>query len=343
MSKFSMKAPKGTGSGEGSNVDWDGLRTHTLSKVGKRQSRIARLAGVIDLGMQKREDFSEPYLETNPDHENAIKNKNAQVRSGKDNKTGKICDMIYIPMKDSSQVAFVVDFPEIMIDTGKFFNKDATSALTPFRYVLGGDFFVKDLGFGDDSKGMILSSPSSLSMTKNDKIEGSWGYSPNNMVSKLALAIGLFEEALIPQDFDLGEMIGGEFAMTLGQVENGKYVNTVCKDPAMKHEAIPSPAYDEDAMCFGISFAGGNEEDDLKNNSIMSRTVMNTIRRSSTYATSGLKIQMDKIYAERPKGDTSAEAQAANQSNSTGNAAPAKDDLVSNDNLSDDDAANVFA
>lgn len=298
---FSMKAQKPTG---GSNVDWKALSDHQLEVIGtETKSRIFRISGLVDLGEQERKPFEEPYDEGKKEHIEALSpedNRGAKLVIGKHPKTGAQCEMISIPQRPAQQVAIVLDYPELMINYGKFFGKE--DEFKPYREVYGGTFFLTG------EKLSILGRGISLNCMADDKAPSGYAYSKLNMISKFATAIGKNPTGTLDQDFDLAELIGGVGVITTGMKVTQKgdktFTNFWAKDPSPKHEMIPVPEIN--VPTFGISFQGGNDPEMLKQ---LNAPTKNTIKRALNYEGSAIQKELEALEG----GNTS------NQGGSEGN------------------------
>jgi hypothetical protein len=271
---FSMKAQKPTG---GSNVDWSGWAEHQIEVIGTQsKSRIAIISGLVDLGVQEREPFQVPHDEAKPDQLKALEEGRATLGLGKHPKKKTQCEMIVIPQKPAPQLAIVLDFPEIMLNYGKFFGKEGKDEFRPYRYVYGGEF------------NKVLSSPSSVTCMVNDKAECGASYAGTNMIAKFAVATGSVEGQLVEQTFPIEKLLGGVCTINswvkVTEKGDNKYVNFGCKDPSPKHEMIPVP--DVKVEPFGISFYEDNSEESLNNiKSFTFKALRETIKKATDYDT----------------------------------------------------------
>lgn len=276
MSKFSKKASDRSGGG-GSNVDWDAYNDHLLEQIGEEEeNRIAVVSGLIDLGIQDRPDYVEEYKGT--------KAQEAALKSGK-SRLDEDEENIITPLKPTEQIAIMADFPEIMINYGKFFSKDGEDDWKPYRHLITGEWW-------DKSARKMLAKGVSLSCKPDDKSESGWAYDRKSNISKLAVATGVVAKAPVDQNFDIGELLGGVFTMDVSAEESkdGKHINVKVKNISKKHEKIPVP--DHDIEPFGVMFDGDNDEESLKQ---LRASVKNTLERAQGWETSGLKAELDAL------------------------------------------------
>jgi hypothetical protein len=340
---YSRKASETSNSSNSSNIDWEGFNAHLVEAIGKARSRLARVVGIGDLGKQPRPNFKEKYDATNPKHIAAIKDKGATVQIGEyyaDNKKQN-GEYISTPMTANDQVSILVDFPEVMINYGKFLDDSGEDRFLPYRTPVMGEWWDKTLG----EKGMMVAKGIGLSCAPNKKAASGWGYSPNNTIAKLAMNCvdkdgnPIYTGEAVDQDFDIGELMGGICTYTLGAVlhESGgkKYFNQTLKDCAPKHEAIPVP--DVPLELFGLSYEGGNDVKALEAFSKFN-PIMNTLTLGENYDKSGLKADFDAYFKSLGGNSSSGGEGSASPSASTGEKAATSveefDDADGDDDMS---------
>ncbi len=312
MSKFNKKASKGTG---GSDVDWDAYNDHLLEQIGDEvENHVAIVSGLIDLGVQERPDYVEEYTGTKK-QEKAIKDGRSYVRENEDGE-----EEIVTELKPVDQVAIFADFPEIMINYGKFFSKDGEDDWKPYRHLITGTFWNKA-----DRK--MYAKGVSLSCSPNDKAKGGWAYDPKSTISKLAVATGSAKSP-VEQDFDIGELLGGVFSMDLVAEESkdGKHINIKANNPSKKHKTVKVPEYDIEPM--GIMLDGDNDEEDLKQ---LRPAIINTLELAEGWATSGLKEELDNLK------DSSSEKKGSDDQEEEEDDTNAADEMPDLDDMDDED------
>jgi len=336
---YSRKASAGSSE---SNIDWDGFNNHLVEQIGKSQSRVARVLAICDLGKQPRPNFKEKYDPTKKEHIAAIKDKGAEVLVGEYYENNKKVngEYISIPLKPNDQVSIILDFPEIMINYGKFFDDSGEDRFEPYSAPAMGSWWDKSQG----ERGMMVAKGIGLSCSPNKKAASGWGYAPNNTISRLAMNCKdvngkpLCEDEAVDQDFDIGLLLGGVCTYTLGAVihkEGTKsYFNLTLKDCAPKHDAIPVP--DVPCNIYGLSYAGGNDTDALSR-ICKFKPIMNTLTLGENYEKSGLKADFDAYFKTLNGNDSGG-------GNATGSATPsgsgggeAKTDVSQFDDAADQD------
>lgn len=268
---FSKKASKGSSSNV-SNVDWDAFNEHLLEQIGEEvESRVGIISGIIDLGVQPRPDYVEEYTGT--------KKQDAQLKSGRSYLDADE-ENIITELKPVDQVAIFVDFPEIMINYGEFFN-DGEDDWKPYRHLITGENW-------DKQENKMFAKGVSLSCKPDDKAPSGWGYDRKSTISKLAIGSGVIKRAPVDQNFDIADLMNGVITMDLVAEESGKYVNIKATNISSKHPAIPVPEHDIE--CFGIGLDGDNDADTLK---FIRASIRNTLERAQGWETSGLKAELD--------------------------------------------------
>lgn len=234
MSKFNKKASSNKGTGK-SDVDWAGFNAHLLEKIGKSKLRQAVVSGIVDVGVQNREDAEYDYK--------GEERQDKLLEEGKATLNEEGTKIIQ-PRNPADSIVIFADFPSIMINYGKFLSKDKEDDFKPYRHLITGEF-----------KG--LAEPCALTCKSKD---GKWVYDAKHRVSQLANAMDLVEGD-VPQDFQIGDLLGGAFMMEMGVTKNGEYVNVKAKNIVPMMEGMSAPEYNLEP--FGVMFEGGNDKEDL--------------------------------------------------------------------------------
>lgn len=267
MSKFSMKAKKSTATGD-STVDWESFNKHLLEVIGEEEPRVAILSGIIDVGIQVRDDLVVDY-EGSDQQEKAISEGRAFI-SAEGNK-------LTVKMPPVGQVVFIAHFPEIQVNYGKYFSKDGSDDFSPYRDLVGGSWEGVAKGINMNSK----------------KIGGVWQFDPKSTISKLAkFTCGV--NGAVPQDYDIGEFLGKAFAMDVGMKESdGKFFPN-CKNVNRKHKMSEIPPHNIEP--FGINFEGDNDKKDLSN---INGKVFKLLEKAIGWNESGLKKELEEYNLEK--------------------------------------------
>ena len=279
---------------ERKQIDWDALQNHVI-EASKTQSKSRSIPGVISgiysLGIQERPDFEEEF-NGNEAEELAA---NPQVTFKTKGKKKYKC----VPQKPVAQVAIAIDFPQVVVDKGQFF--DNPNPL-PLRLILNGETSLHFLTNRDEDKGKkVLMKGFSLSETK-DKVTGKWGVDKRNTLYKLADAVGIVGEDGVFKAKDVDKLLGKvaqfEFRIYMKPGKEGKsYYREEIKLVGMVPEGVPLPEFDESILHM-IQFTSDNSEEDLKQ---LRQSVINTMVRASNFAGSKLAEQLGDRVPNEPE------------------------------------------
>lgn len=278
--------------GERKQVDWDALNKHTIEQAktqDKPRSIPGIIAGIIDLGEQNLEDAEQVFTGTAADEAAAIAEKPATYfKDGVDEK-GKPVRLKCWPQKPVQQMAAMIDFPQIMVDKGKFFGN---SNPMPLRTLLNREFTLP----GDKTK--IVASPYNIRETKHDLGGGktTWAFAKNNGLHKLADAVGILDKNGLFTKDRIGELVG-KVAQFQVQVfmkpgkNGGEFFQENVKLVGMVPEGIPLPEAPEGTLHLVNLFAQ-NDPNALKQ---MRVAVKNHIKRANNYEGSILKGELEAL------------------------------------------------
>lgn len=264
-------------------VDWDAFNRHVEEKIlgatdnGSSTNQVCFISGIVDTGIQPSANPYTEYDLADPIKDKVNYEKQERLLAKdfgciKDEEKGKF----YIPKKPSDSILMFVDFPDIMIDYGKFFGEG--SELKPYRTLL--------LGEWDRVAQVATLNP--------DKTNG---YYHTSVIYKVAKAAGLFKDKL-PADFDLGKLLGAVFTVDITVKRGGnegQFLNVRVNNVASKHKAIPVPEHN--VVPFGISMDGGNDEEALKQIYLKS-AVIKRLEMAQGWESSGLKKEIDALLAK---------------------------------------------
>lgn len=289
-----MKASKGTSTGE-SNVDWNEFNQHLLEVLGEEEPQVAILSGIIDVGVQYREDLVVDY-----------ENKEIQDKALEEGRAVLSEDgsKLTLSMSPVGQVVFLADFPDLQVNYGKYFSKDGADDFKPYRALVGGSWEGVAKGINMNSK----------------KISGVWQFDPKSTISKLAKFTDGVSGA-VPQDYDIGNLLGNAFAMDVGMKESDGKFYANCKNVNRKHKMVEVPEHNIEP--FGISFEGGNDPKDLFN---INGQVFKLLEKAVGWNESGLKKELEAFQAEKEsaKEDKDTPKEAPKKSAPVKKAAPKK-------------------
>lgn len=279
MSKFSKKANK---EGFKSTIDFKGFNDHleeVMDEVFEEEGNALPciISGIIDTGVQT--SWTEYPWE---DSERQQKLLDADFGCEVDEEN----NLFKIPNRADS-VVFYVDFPQIMVNYGRFFQGDGVPKkgeefsygeddFKPYRELLAGEW-----------ENIATHTPVIAP------------YGAKSRIAKLAKATGLVKKGLPSDDFDIGELLGQWLMMTIETNRSGdenQYFNVRVKTPTTKPKAVPTPKYKLET--FGVMFDGGNDLEELK---FIRKSVLSLLEKAEGWEDSGLKAELDKVSKSKGK------------------------------------------
>jgi len=285
------------GSSEGtSDVDWDALNKHVFEtcKLEQPETLVGYISMIVELGKQEQEPGSmkseldaegeAAYLaEELEKHGKKDGFEPTEFKEVKDKQTQQMVHSKVWKVKPVHCVALAIDFPEIMLNKGKFFgDKDAKEM--PLRLWIGGKYKNK-MGY-----------KTNLRESKRDfKV---WSLGKGNPLHKMAVAAKLVG---VDEPFGVGrleELLGKSLQFKCRVYMNGEYLN--------------------DKITFAGGLGRGQDELELKSETHcvyfdqasaegawkgVSNHVKNTIRESIEYEHSFAQMTLDKSELAAPTED----------------------------------------
>ncbi|WKV20489.1 hypothetical protein 16Q_096 [Pseudomonas phage 16Q] len=310
--------------GERKAVDWEGLNSHVIEMAktqDKARSVPGIISGIIDLGEQNLDDAEQVFTGDANAEAAAIADKPATYfKDGFDDK-GKPCRLKCWPQKPVQQMAVTIDFPQVMVDKGKFFGN---SNPQPLRLLLNREFTLP----GDKTK--IVASPYNIRETKHDIGGGktAWAFAKNNGLHKLADACGLLDTNGLFTKNRIGELLGKvaqfQFQVFMKPGKNGgSFFQEVVKLVGMVPEGVPLPEAPEGTL-YGVNLYAANDPEAVKQLRV---AIKNHIKRANNYEGSILKGELEALEGNRQSGEQQAPAEEkAKPQGVTPQSAPANSD-----------------
>lgn len=221
---MAFKPPKSNVSSE-SSFNWN-----AINKQVRGGSRPARISLIVDLGIQHRDNFTEPYVKGSTKHEEALTNKGAFLTEDDKGKT-----IINVPRTDVPQVAVFADLTSDVVDYEGDIGKQ------PYRILLNNSYRgdVKGIDFNGsysyDEKGNIL----------KDKGFTFHAQSPLHKLSKVTHQNQIISGSG-DDNMDVEQLLAQPFMAQITKVEDGDkcYINYKgCAEVPM----IPSDPSDPDS------------------------------------------------------------------------------------------------
>jgi hypothetical protein len=269
-------------------VDWDALNQHVVEVSGtakKSRSIPGVISGLYDLGNQKLEDAEKAFTGTAADEAAEIEKFPATYfKDGIDRETGKQARLKCWPQKPVQQIAFSIDFPQVLVDKGQFFGN---SKPLPLRMLLNYEFTVPG------TKEKIVARPYNLRDAKHDLGNGKavWALAKNNGLHKLAAAAELLDDNGLFNKERAAELIGKvvqfEFRVWMKPAKTGDktFFTEEIKLVGMVPEGVAIPEVPE-GLLHCVNLHGENDPEAVKQ---MRVSVKNTMKRALNYDTSSLK------------------------------------------------------
>ena len=270
MSKFKKKAKVNTGSGSSiSNEQWKEWNEYVYDRImegtedGDEPTQPCFISGICDPGLQSPQEAEREYDWEDTEQQNKL------IKVGVGRVEG---DKFYVKNRDNDTVVMTVDFPSILIDYSKHPASDSDEEdFKPYRELLAGDW-----------EG--AASPIALNPSKD-------GYNPKSRIATLCKVTGV-KKGKVPEDFDLGELLGAEFMMSIeaNWSEDEKFMNVKISSPANKPKAIPMPEHDIEP--FAVMMDGDNDEEDLKQ---INSKILKRLQLAKEWDDSGLKKELERV------------------------------------------------
>lgn len=281
---------------EKKTIDFDALNRYVVETADLQERTVLTgiVSGIIDLGSQKQEDAAVKWEGSEEDEADEIdKFPDSYFEDMKDPQTGKMQRYKRWPQKPTQCIAIAVDFPDIMLEKGKFFG-DEDAEPKPLRMYLGGQFFL----VGD--KVQVVGRPTPLREKKNSK--GQWSFDKKHLCYKMAAAAKLVDaskdEVFKPAQID--QLLGKAFQFEAQVYFNSKdYYTEDVKFIGALGRGQSAP--DNDVEPFLIQFNKPNKESDLKE---LRSHVKNTIKRAENYEGSKIQAQLDALFTKKESNDS---------------------------------------
>lgn len=278
MSKFSMKAEKVTST---SNADWEGFNQHLLEVIGEDvESQIGVISGIVDLGLQKRDSYVEKYKGT-PEQDKKLEGNYTYLSEDGEE--------IITELSDAKQIAIMVDFPELMVNYGKYLSEDGEDDFKPYRHLITNQWW-------NDTKKQMEAKGVSLTCRKSEKTPSGYAYDEKSTISKLAISSKKSSKPVC-QDFEVLDLLGGYITMNINAEESkdGKYVNVNAKDISGVHKSINTDDIEYDLEPFAVLFDYENSDECLKQ---LRESIKNTMKKAINWEDSAVKKQLEDLAKE---------------------------------------------
>lgn len=276
-------------------VDFEALNQHVIDQADAEQPEVVQgvIAGIVDLGEQIMPDS---VYELKGDRELGKTLEELNEEFKEELETGVITKfdisfngntkqqelMKFVPQKNRHCVDILVDFPDIVVDKGQFYDN---SNPKPLRLSLGGQFYQKGKGK------MLIQRPMPLKLVKDDN--AGWTMPLTSTLYKMALAGKVIEknQPFVPQDID--KLLGVNLQFTIqiyNKLRDGRKFYTeyikLAGGLGKKMEAV------KDYPTFMIQFSEENDPELLKD---LRKVQINQMEESPDFEDSILKKQLESL------------------------------------------------
>lgn len=314
-------------------VDYDALNRYVVEecKLQQPETMLGVISMIVDLGTQKQNDAT--YKLEGDDV--GLTAEQLTVKYAKEIAEGKISKFAdaydndssswllqkFVPQKPHQSIAYAVDFPDIMLDKGKFFGEDKPNP-KPLRMWIGGQYWNKHIG----EKGkMLVQNVIPLKVTKDDKITG-WTMNPLSSMYKMALAAKLIQtdEAFLPENIDalLGKTLQFKAQIFFKKGKDGKEYYT----EKLTYAAGMARGQAERQLdaTYLIQFKQDNDPQGLKE---LRGHIVNTIQNATNYEGSAIQKQLEALKGGQAQPAAAQAAPAATKPVATTAPADLDDDI----------------
>lgn len=278
-------------------VNWEELNKYVVetAQLEQRETLTGIISMIVDLGLQPQEDSKVVFTGTKEEEAEIIsKFPSTYFEDGYDFNTKANARMRCWTNKATQCVAVAVDFPDIVIDKGKFFGE---SKPLPLRLWLGG------VKFDSESRKMLIQRPSVLRVVNLDKTRNTkkWSLSSNSTLYNMAVGSKLITagEVFLPNRIDelLGKPLQFEVQVSFNDGKDGKrYYNEYIKykSALARGQVAPSLPYEPKL----VTFDSTNSVETIKE---IREHVLNTIKLATDY--SGSEIEKSILNYESVKSE----------------------------------------
>lgn len=260
-------------------VDWKALEDYTIqvAQLEEPETMVGIVSGIIDVGEQEQEDAMIELKAGENEEEIAAKFKGTYFKTVE----GKRYKCFKRP--PAWHLVLTVDFPQIMLDKGKFCGKKEGEELRPLRLILNGEFVLK---------GGVKIASRPIQATNNKEL-GSWSLSPKNTLYKMAKDSKLIKTGDVFPNDRVTELLGKAFQFSV-QVHRNKdgFYNEYCKYVGATAKGQQAPEIEESCL-YVVSFDGDNTDEALKQLRV---SIRNTMMRATDYEEAPIREQLETLY-----------------------------------------------
>ena len=268
--------------GDGKRVEWDSLNNYIVETCGLQDgdTLVGYISALYDLGIQTPADSEYVFTGTQEDEAAEIaKNPSVYFKDGLDDNKAP-ARLKCAPSKPFQHVTFAVDFPEIMLDKGKFFGDDGGAK--PLRLYLGGDFWMgKEIG-------KVVQNPFSM---KNTTKTGAWSFDSKATIYKMAVGAKLIKDGEPFESKRIGELLGKSLQwkvkIDLSESKGKFYLNQ-----KIGYAAGLGRGQQPIEPVLELVYIGFNKDNDAQAVNEIPSHIVNTMKRASNFEGSKLQQQL---------------------------------------------------
>ena len=268
--------------GDGKRVEWDALNNYIVETCGLQDgdTLVGYISALYDLGVQTPADSEYVFTGTQEDEAAEIaKNPSVYFKDGLDDNKAP-ARLKCAPSKPFQHVTFAVDFPEIMLDKGKFFGDDGGAK--PLRLYLGGDFWMgKEIG-------KVVQNPFSM---KNTTKTGAWSFDSKATIYKMAVGAKLIKDGEPFESKRIGELLGKSLQwkvkIDLSESKGKFYLNQ-----KIGYAAGLGRGQQSIEPVMELVYVGFNKDNDAQAVNEIPSHIVNTMKRASNFEGSKLQQQL---------------------------------------------------
>ena len=252
------------------------------------ETMLGVVSVMVDLGTQKQNDAEYDLDESDKglSIEELTDKYSLEIHEGRirkfdksyDSKTKSWVIRKFVPQQDRQSIVYAVDFPDIMLDKGKFFGEEEGKNLKPLRLWIGGQYWNKY------QEKMLVQNVIPLKVT-NIADQGQpkkWSMNPKSSLYKMAVAAKIINQgdAFLPQDADklLGKTLQFKAQVTFNKGNDGKQYYT--EKFSFAAGLARGQVEKEVENTYLIQFNQDNDPQALKE---LRKHVVNTIQQATNY------------------------------------------------------------
>lgn len=281
--------------GDGKRVEWDALNNYIVETCGLQDgdTLVGYISALYDLGIQTPADSEYVFTGTQEDEAAEIaKNPSVYFKDGLDDNKAP-ARLKCAPSKPFQHVTFAVDFPEIMLDKGKFFGDDGGAK--PLRLYLGGDFWMgKEIG-------KVVQNPFSM---KNTTKTGAWSFDSKATIYKMAVGAKLIKDGEPFESKRIGELLGKSLQwkvkIDLSESKGKFYLNQ-----KIGYAAGLGRGQQSIEPVMELVYVGFNKDNDAQAVNEIPSHIVNTMKRASNFE--GSKLQQQLVGSSEAQPDVEQE------------------------------------